>query len=65
MHRRACNSSATACWTLTSSSTCAGPDGQRVRLICVPKFTTSGILLLVDLTTLEVEQVAFDTFFSG
>ena len=40
----------------------AGSNGQKVRLICVPKFSTSGILLLVNLTTLEVEPVAFDTY---
>lgn len=40
----------------------AGANGQKVRVICVPKFSTSGILLLVDLSTLEVEPVAFDTY---
>ena len=36
-----------------------------MRLVCVPKFSASGVLLLVNLATLEVDQVAFDTFFSG
>ena len=39
----------------------AGDDGQRVRLICIPSFVNTGILLLLNLTTLEVESVNFDT----
>ena len=39
---------------------CAGPQGQRVRLICVPKFSSTGTLLLVNLTTLKVQPIIFD-----
>jgi DNA polymerase II small subunit/DNA polymerase delta subunit B len=38
----------------------AGPQGQRVRLICVPRFSSSGTLLLVNLTTLKVQPITFD-----
>ena len=41
----------------------AGPDGQRVQLLCIPSFVTTGMLLLLNLSTLEVETVNFDTHF--
>ena len=38
----------------------AGRQGQRVRLICVPKFSSTGTLLLVNLSTLQVQPITFD-----
>ena len=40
---------------------CAGPEGQHVRLICVPSFVSTGVVVLLNLATLEVETVNFDT----
>lgn len=37
-----------------------GPDGQRVRLIAVPKFHETGQVVLIDTETLEPEIVQFD-----
>jgi DNA polymerase delta subunit 2 len=37
----------------------AGPLGQEVRLIAVPKFIEEGIVVLLDSETLEVECVKF------
>jgi DNA polymerase delta subunit 2 len=37
----------------------AGPLGQGVRLIAVPKFSEEGIVVLLDSETLEVECVKF------
>jgi DNA polymerase delta subunit 2 len=37
----------------------AGPLGQEVRLIAVPKFREEGIVVLLDSETLEVECVKF------
>lgn len=37
-----------------------GPDGQKVRLIVVPKFHETGEMVLVDAETLDVEVVVFD-----
>ncbi|CAL3963216.1 unnamed protein product [Diplocarpon coronariae] len=37
-----------------------GPDGQRVRLIAVPKFADTGELVLVDSETLEASVVKID-----
>lgn len=34
-----------------------GPDGQRVRLIAVPKFSETGEVVLVDSETLEASVV--------
>ncbi|KAL9067680.1 MAG: hypothetical protein Q9157_006733, partial [Trypethelium eluteriae] len=39
-----------------------GPDGQRVRLIAVPKFRDTGELILLDMENLGVEVVKFDLF---
>ena len=39
-----------------------GPQGQRVRLIAVPKFKETGEILLLDTDTLEVENVKFEVF---
>lgn len=36
-----------------------GPDGQRVRLIAIPKFSETGEVVLLDTETLEVEVVRF------
>jgi DNA polymerase delta subunit 2 len=36
-----------------------GPDGQRVRLIAVPKFSETGELVLLDSDTLEASVVKF------
>lgn len=38
----------------------AGANGQRTRLICIPSFVTSGVLLLLNLSTLDVEAINFD-----
>jgi DNA polymerase delta subunit 2 len=37
-----------------------GPAGQHVRLVTIPKFHTTGELVLLDVETLEVEIVKFD-----
>ena len=39
-----------------------GPDGQKVRLIAVPKFSETGQIVLVDSETLEVEVVKIELF---
>jgi DNA polymerase delta subunit 2 len=36
-----------------------GPEGQQVRLISVPSFKETGVLVLVDGETLECETVSF------
>ncbi|XP_033222254.1 DNA polymerase delta small subunit [Belonocnema kinseyi] len=38
-----------------------GDDGQVVRLICVPRFSTTKTVVLVDLKTLETQTVSFGT----
>jgi DNA polymerase II small subunit/DNA polymerase delta subunit B len=43
---------------------CAGPDGQKVRLIAVPEFRKTGVALLVDLDTLEPQPLHFDACLS-
>lgn len=42
-----------------------GPAGQLVRIIAVPKFRETGVLVLVDAETLGVECVQFGTFDRG
>ncbi|KAL8798395.1 MAG: hypothetical protein Q9182_006689 [Xanthomendoza sp. 2 TL-2023] len=39
-----------------------GPVGQKVRLICVPKFRETGEIVLLDTDTLEPEIVKFEVF---
>ena len=39
---------------------CAGREGQKVRLLCVPRFSSTGILVLVNLRTLNVQPITFD-----
>lgn len=41
-------------------SCCAGPDGQKVRLIAVPEFRKTGVAVLLDLDTLEPQPLHFD-----
>ena len=38
----------------------AGPAGQSVRMIAVPKFKETGEIVLIDTESLEVELVKFD-----
>ncbi len=42
-----------------------GPAGQIVRMVAVPKFRETGVLVLVDAETLGVECVQFGTFDRG
>lgn len=42
------------------TSVVEGPEGQKVRCIAVPKFAETGEIVVVDLTTLEVEVVRFE-----
>jgi DNA polymerase delta subunit 2 len=42
-----------------STSVIEGPVGQTVRLVTVPKFKQTGVMVLVDAETLEVECVKF------
>ncbi|CAK0784791.1 hypothetical protein CVIRNUC_007995 [Coccomyxa viridis] len=37
-----------------------GREGQKVRLLCVPRFSSTGILVLVNLRTLNVQPITFD-----
>ncbi|CAL8463006.1 g2540 [Coccomyxa elongata] len=37
-----------------------GPEGQKTRVICIPKFSSSGVLVLVNLSTLKVQPITFD-----
>lgn len=39
----------------------AGPEGQTVRLLCVPKFSETGQIALLNLDTLDVQPMSFDT----
>lgn len=43
---------------------CAGPQGQKVRLIAVPEFRKTGVAVLVDLDTLEPQPLHFDACLS-
>ena len=38
-----------------------GDEGQVVRLICLPRFSTTKTVVLVDLETLETRTVSFGT----
>jgi DNA polymerase delta subunit 2 len=42
-----------------STSIIEGPVGQTVRLVTVPKFKQTGVMVLVDSETLEVECIKF------
>lgn len=43
---------------------CAGPSGEKVRLVCVPSFLSSGTLVLVNLRTLEAQPMTFQSIYS-
>ena len=43
------------------TSEAVGPDGQRTRVVLVPKFSETGEVVLVNTTTREVKLVAFAT----
>jgi len=38
----------------------AGREGQQVRLVCIPRFCDSGVLVLVNLDTLHVHPITFN-----
>ena len=38
-----------------------GDDGQKVRIICLPRFSKTGEIVLVNLSTLESELVRFSS----
>jgi DNA polymerase II small subunit/DNA polymerase delta subunit B len=38
-----------------------GDDGQKVRIVCVPKFSNTGEIVLVNLSTLESEVIKFSS----
>lgn len=38
----------------------SGPEGQKTRVVCIPKFSSSGTLVLVNLRTLKVQPITFD-----
>ncbi|EDQ85024.1 uncharacterized protein MONBRDRAFT_29660 [Monosiga brevicollis MX1] len=38
---------------------CSGPDGQKVRLVCVPDFSKTATAVLLDLHTLEATPLCF------
>jgi DNA polymerase delta subunit 2 len=38
-----------------------GDDGQRVRIICIPRFSETGEIVLVNLSTLESEVIKFSS----
>lgn len=40
--------------------TVAGPEGQTVLLLSLPKFASSGTLILVNLQSLAVHPILFD-----
>ncbi|DBA81928.1 hypothetical protein WJX77_005299 [Trebouxia sp. C0004] len=48
-----------------SSQMVAGPEGQKVLLICLPRFSSSGTLILVNLKTLAVHPIQFDADISA
>lgn len=37
----------------------SGEDGQTVRLVCIPKFSTTSTAVIVDLETLETTTISF------
>jgi DNA polymerase delta subunit 2 len=39
----------------------AGAEGQKVRLLSLPRFSETGLLVLLDLASLEVHTISFDT----
>lgn len=41
-----------------------GPNGEKVRLVCVPSFLSSGTLVLVNLRTLQVQPMTFQSIYS-
>lgn len=45
------------CSVLTRSLLHPGPNGQKVRVILVPSFAETGIMVLVNLSTLECSAV--------
>jgi DNA polymerase II small subunit/DNA polymerase delta subunit B len=38
-----------------------GDDGQKVRIVCVPAFSDTGEIVLVNLSTLESEVIKFSS----
>ncbi len=36
---------------------CAGAEGQSVRVVCVPSFSRTGVLVAVNLRTLEARPI--------
>lgn len=42
-----------------------GPNGQMVRLVAIPKFKDTGEIVVMDMESLEVEAVKFETFAAG
>lgn len=38
----------------------AGPEGQAVRLICVPSFARTGAIVMLNLRTLECHSIVCD-----
>ncbi len=50
-----------------SSTVCfpLGPEGQKVLLISLPRFSSSGTLILVNLKTLAVHPIQFDADISA
>lgn len=52
------------CPALSAEAGCrrcgAGREGQQVRLVCIPRFCDSGVLVLVNLETLHVHPITFN-----
>ena len=44
------------------TTTIEGPNGQTVRLIALPRFKTTGEVVLLDVDTLEVETFKVELF---
>jgi DNA polymerase delta subunit 2 len=44
------------------TSVIAGPQNQSVRLITIPSFRETGLLVLLDSDTLDVDCIRFDVF---
>lgn len=49
-------------WTFAARL--AGANGEKVRLVCVPSFLSSGTLVLVNLRTLEAQPMTFQSIYS-
>ena len=53
------------CQLLVCVRCCTGPEDQKVLLVSLPRFASSGTLVLVNLKTLAVHPIQFDADISA